>query len=426
MLKVVVVGAGYAGTIAANRLAKKVKQVEITVVNPRSEFVERVRLHQQIAGSGQAATPLSEMLRAGIKRRVGTAERIGDGVVLLEDRARLDFDYLLVAVGSTVASMAGTVPVGTWEGARYASEELTRLREGGTVTVIGGGLTGIETASELAAARPELNIRLVGESLAPSLSERARARVRKGLGRLGVEIVEDCVSEVVAGVAGSGGVVATRSGARFGSDLTLWATISQIPDLMSRSGMKVNGEGRALVVRIPARGRRSADLRGRRLRRGSGCPALLRGGDPAGRHAADTLARIAKDRKLKPYSMGYVGQAVSLGRRDGVIQAVRRDDTVRRFFVAGRTAAFAKERISRYAKFGSRTAAYTWIGGPRGRDVPLQALACPLMASSWPALSYEAWSATCDTLHAHTQVLGKLAARLAAAASRSFSTRPCA
>ena len=35
------------------------------------------------------------------------------------------------------------------------------------------------------------------------------------------------------------------------------------------------------------------------------------------------------------------------------------------------------------------------------------------MASQWPKLSYEAWSATCDTLHAHTQVLGKLAVELA-------------
>ena len=35
------------------------------------------------------------------------------------------------------------------------------------------------------------------------------------------------------------------------------------------------------------------------------------------------------------------------------------------------------------------------------------------MASAWPSLSYEAWSATCDTLHAHTQVLGKLAVELA-------------
>jgi hypothetical protein len=33
--------------------------------------------------------------------------------------------------------------------------------------------------------------------------------------------------------------------------------------------------------------------------------------------------------------------------------------------------------------------------------------------SAWPTLSYEEWSATCDTLHAHTQVLGKLAAALA-------------
>jgi hypothetical protein len=35
------------------------------------------------------------------------------------------------------------------------------------------------------------------------------------------------------------------------------------------------------------------------------------------------------------------------------------------------------------------------------------------MASVWPELSYEAWSETCDTLHAHTQVFGKLAVELA-------------
>jgi len=35
------------------------------------------------------------------------------------------------------------------------------------------------------------------------------------------------------------------------------------------------------------------------------------------------------------------------------------------------------------------------------------------MSAIWPALSYGQWRATCDTLHAHTQVLGKLAARLA-------------
>jgi len=35
------------------------------------------------------------------------------------------------------------------------------------------------------------------------------------------------------------------------------------------------------------------------------------------------------------------------------------------------------------------------------------------MPPEWLALSYEVWSETCDTLHAHTQILGKLAVKLA-------------
>src|SRR6266853_5922885 len=36
-----------------------------------------------------------------------------------------------------------------------------------------------------------------------------------------------------------------------------------------------------------------------------------------------------------------------------------------------------------------------------------------VMTGDWPDVSYHRWRATCDTLHAHTQVLGKLAVRLA-------------
>src|SRR5271154_7537498 len=35
------------------------------------------------------------------------------------------------------------------------------------------------------------------------------------------------------------------------------------------------------------------------------------------------------------------------------------------------------------------------------------------MPSQWGGVSYETWSETCDTLHAHTQFLGKLAVALA-------------
>jgi hypothetical protein len=33
--------------------------------------------------------------------------------------------------------------------------------------------------------------------------------------------------------------------------------------------------------------------------------------------------------------------------------------------------------------------------------------------AAWPALPFDDWRATCDTLHAHTQVLGKLCVALA-------------
>ena len=36
-----------------------------------------------------------------------------------------------------------------------------------------------------------------------------------------------------------------------------------------------------------------------------------------------------------------------------------------------------------------------------------------MMTEQWPAISYDRWAATCDTLHAHTQLLGKLAVELA-------------
>ncbi|MEJ8643322.1 FAD-dependent oxidoreductase [Streptomyces sp. MS1.HAVA.3] len=165
-MKVVVVGAGYAGMLAANRLAKKVKTAEITVINPRPDFVERVRLHQQLAGTAVVATPLASMLRDGITSRVGTVDKIGDGGVALGDGTCLDFDYTFLAVGSTVRPMPGTVPVGTWEGAEQARVALAALPAGSTVTVIGGGATGIETAAEVAEARPDLRVRIVGSAVA--------------------------------------------------------------------------------------------------------------------------------------------------------------------------------------------------------------------------------------------------------------------
>jgi NADH dehydrogenase len=41
---VVVIGGGYAGVMAANRLTQR-SDVAVTLINPRPRFVHRIRLH---------------------------------------------------------------------------------------------------------------------------------------------------------------------------------------------------------------------------------------------------------------------------------------------------------------------------------------------------------------------------------------------
>lgn len=364
-MRVVVMGAGYAGTLAANRLAKKVKAAEITVINPRPDFVERVRLHQQIAGTGSAATPLTSMLRDGITSRVGTVDKIGDGTVALEDGESVDFDYAFLAVGSSVEPMEGTVAVGTWEGAEQARVALAALPAGSTVTVVGGGPTGIETAAEVAGARPDTRVRLVGTSVAGSFSHGAHQRVRAGLERLKVHIVDDDVAEVAAGAGRFDGVVHLRSGTAFVSDLTLWAIVGGIPDLAARSGLEVNSEGRAIVDEFL----RSAN--DERIFVVGDCAAVpgarlaCQTAQPQAVHAANNLARLIKGHTIRPYSMGYLARGVSLGREDAVGQFTRRDDTLRRAYIAGRAGVVVKEVASRGAKFLARTGSGVSTPGPK-------------------------------------------------------------
>ena len=364
-MQVVVVGAGYAGTLAANRLARKVPEARVTVVNPRPDFVERVRLHQQLAGTGTAATPLAEMLRDGVGSRTATVRKVGDRGLVLDTGEVMAFDYLVLAVGSTASPPPGTVPVATWEGAEQARAALAGLAPGGTVTVIGAGPTGIETAAEIAYGRPDLRVRLVGRDFAAGFSAGGRARARTGLERLKVEVTEGTVAEVAPdGDAGSAGTVRLESGERFASDLTLWGVVDAVPDLAARSGLEVDARGRAVVdeylrsvtdPRILAVGDCAAV---------PGARAACQAAGPQGAHAADTLARLAGGRRLRPFSMGYVGTAISIGRRDAVLQVARRDDTPRRLYVAGRAAAAVKEGIVRSAKFGARTAYTAWLPGP--------------------------------------------------------------
>ncbi|GAA1080688.1 NAD(P)/FAD-dependent oxidoreductase [Tsukamurella spumae] len=345
-MKVVVIGAGYAGTIAANRLAKK-SDADVTVVNPRAEFVERVRLHEHIAGSGTALTPLAEMLDPRIRLVVGSVDKIGDGTVVLADGASLPFDRLVYAAGGAPAAPSGTYAVGALETVDQARSALAALPDGAAVTVVGGGLTGIETAAEVAESRPGLRVRLLTEGeVGASLGPGARARVRRELDRLGVEIERGRFD----GAA---------------DDLVLWAIATQVSDLAARSGIAVDDAGRVLVdeflrsvsdPRIVAVGDGAA-VPGQRL----SCQTAL----PQGAHGADNLVRELAGKPARAYSMGYTGQNVSIGRKRAVIQAARRDDTPTRIHFGGAPAVVVKEQVCRMARGAARTARYAWLPAPR-------------------------------------------------------------
>jgi NADH dehydrogenase len=60
--RVIVIGGGYAGVLAANHLRLN-DNIDITLVNPRKKFVERIRLHQLVTGSDDAVVDYPEIGR---------------------------------------------------------------------------------------------------------------------------------------------------------------------------------------------------------------------------------------------------------------------------------------------------------------------------------------------------------------------------
>lgn len=125
---VVVIGGGYAGALAANGLQQN-RDIDITVINSRTVFVERVRLHQLVARSGEATVDLAGLLGDRVGLIVDTAARIDAAgrTVELASGARVSYDYLIYAVGSTATVPAGVpgarefaYPIGELEQARPA------------------------------------------------------------------------------------------------------------------------------------------------------------------------------------------------------------------------------------------------------------------------------------------------------------------
>ncbi|MCV7031546.1 NAD(P)/FAD-dependent oxidoreductase [Mycobacterium sherrisii] len=370
--RVVVIGGGYAGTLAANRLRQRTG-VDITLVNPRPVFVERIRLHQLVADTGAATADYGTLLGEGIQLVVDAVERIDAAArrLVLTSGAVLDYDYLIYAVGSTGAvprSVPGAAEfahgICDLESAQRLHYALADLPLGAPVTVVGGGLTGIETASELAEQGRPVTL-VCGGPLGASLSNRGRRSVRKQLRARGVVVAEFVTATEVRWDS-----VVLSDGAVLPSMATVWTAGFAVPDLAARSGLRTDEAGRLLTDetltcidddRIVAAGDAAAPS-GRPLR--MSCQAA----GPLGAQAANTvLARIA-GQDPAPLDQAFVGQCISIGRSGGTLQFAHTDDTPLNLALGGRVTAAIKERICRGTLWAIRREAakpgsYFWLKG---------------------------------------------------------------
>ena len=368
---IVVIGGGYAGVLAANRLRRD-PDVEVTVVNPRRAFVERIRLHQMVAESGSATLDLAGMLDSGVRLMVDTAVQIDADrrAVRLGSGGVLSYDYLIYAVGSTGAvpvAVPGArqfaYPIGELEQAERLQGAIGRLPSHAPILVVGGGLTGIEAAGELAEQRPDLKVTLLcGGVLAPSVGGPARRSVRRQLSRLGVEVLDDAV------VAELGCDHAWLTDGRvLASAVTVWTAGFGVPDLATLSGLTTDGLGRLVTdatltsiddIRIVAAGDAAAPA-GQPLR--MSCQAAM----PLGATAADTVLDRIAGANPKPIDQGFVVQNISIGRRGATVQFTHRDDSPRRSYVGGRVAALIKEAVCKntvrsIVRESQKPGAYRW------------------------------------------------------------------
>ncbi|MFJ5711674.1 NAD(P)/FAD-dependent oxidoreductase [Streptomyces sp. NPDC093105] len=361
--RIVVLGAGYAGSHVAGTLARRLspRDAEITVVNAEPDFVQRLRLHQLAAGQEIDAPPLADVFAGtAVRLRLGRVTGVDPehrtvAVADAEGGGELGYDTLVYALGSHFA-VDGVPGVAEYAFDVSARPSALRLRErlaaldarGGeaNVVVVGDGLTGIETATEIAESRPGLSVTLIARGeLGARLSAGARAHLRAACDRLRVTVREHTEVEAVEAAR-----VRCADGTVLAADATVWTAGFAVGPLAAAAGLDVTEHGRIVVDRT-MRSVSHPDV----YAVGDSAYALGDNGLPlpmscatagaTGMQAVNAIVGRLSGGKIAHAKLAYVANHISLGRRDGILQMVDGEGLAKKTYVGGRRAARIKAGI---------------------------------------------------------------------------------
>ena len=357
MSRIIVLGAGYAGLMAAVTVAARTKRnenVQVTVVNGAERFTERLRLHQTASGQQVADLRIPDLLAGtGAEFVAGWITGI-DAVartVRVDDERVLEYDKLVYALGAVTdtAAVSGVDDHAYTFDSASDAELLARRLAGlgsGTVAVCGSGLTGVEAAAELAEQHPELDVVLVGRNEpGAAMGSKAKAYLRAGLERLGVRVRSG--AEIVKVLPGS---VELAGGDSIPADAVLWTSGVRVSPLAAAAGLEVDERGRIVVdatLRSVSHPEVYAVGDAAAIRQAYGVMhGTCQSGMPTGVHAAASIVRELRGKQPKPFRFGYYHTPVSLGRHDAVVQFTKPDSSPRRLALTGHRAVWYKETVS--------------------------------------------------------------------------------
>ena len=349
--RVVILGAGFGGLTAARAMAET---ADVTVVD-RHNFQTFLPLLYQVSTAGLAADHVAHPIR-GALRKTGVQFRMGSPIsvdhknksVKLDSSEVLDFDYLVVALGSATSdfgipgvaehalgmkSVNEAIAIRAEVMRRF--EDLCRFEDETifSISVVGGGPTGVEMAGAFAelvrgplrndqahaAAHIRINLIEAGPRILPMFSEKLSERAKKDLEKLGVTVhLNTAVAEIKPRS------ILIKGGDALPSEVTVWAAgVKGEP-----TGAKLNlplintriDVDKTLQVKHYPHIFAIGDIAGFMGENGRLLPMVAPVAMQQGRHVARQIQRIAKQQELLPFKYIDKGSMATIGRHKAIVE----------------------------------------------------------------------------------------------------------